>query len=287
MPKKTKKTILLVEDDKTTALLETRMLEKHGFSVICVASGDDAVKTACSEPDIDIILMDIDLGPGMDGTRAAEKILQTKDIPVLFLSNHTEHEIVDKTEKITSYGYVVKNTGETVLLASIRMAFRLHEAYLHNRIKTEELKATNEELNATVEELEATNEEFQVTIDELEHTKEDLESLLAQHKEAEDKLSKSEAAFRNLFEATPSGVGILMGRKFVQVNAAMCTISGYREDELTNQSASKLFTDTEEFFRVGRELSSTIKQKGFNLIETRARRKNGAIIDVVISVSPL
>ncbi|NVO02477.1 MAG: PAS domain S-box protein, partial [Bacteroidetes bacterium] len=76
----------------------------------------------------DLILMDINLGPGIDGTVAAQEILKTKDIPILFLSSHTEKEIVELTEKITSYGYVVKNTGPVVLAVSIKMAFKLFEA---------------------------------------------------------------------------------------------------------------------------------------------------------------
>jgi PAS domain S-box-containing protein len=63
---------------------------------------------------------------GMSGTDAARRILADRDLPLIFLSSHTEPEIVEKTEGITSYGYIVKNSGDTVLLASIRMAFRLH-----------------------------------------------------------------------------------------------------------------------------------------------------------------
>ncbi len=78
--------------------------------------------------------MDIDLGRGKtDGTEAAQKILEVKEIPVVFLSSHTETEIVEKTEKITSYGYVVKDSGEMVLLISIKMAFRLYEAKRRER----------------------------------------------------------------------------------------------------------------------------------------------------------
>jgi PAS domain S-box-containing protein len=51
------------------------------------------------------------------------------DIPVVFLSSHTEKEVVERTEKITSFGYVVKDAGITVLDVSIKMAFRLHEAH--------------------------------------------------------------------------------------------------------------------------------------------------------------
>ena len=36
--------------------------------------------------------------------------------------------MVEKTERISSYGYVVKNTGLPILNATIKMAFRLFEA---------------------------------------------------------------------------------------------------------------------------------------------------------------
>lgn len=75
--------------------------------------------------------MDINLGNGMDGTEAARRILDKKNIPIIFLSSHTESDVVEKTEKITSYGYVVKNSGITVLDASIKMAFKLFKANRH------------------------------------------------------------------------------------------------------------------------------------------------------------
>ena len=123
------KTILLVEDEIITAVFESRQLEKEGYNVITASTGLEAVELIRNKSvHIDLILMDIDLGPGMDGTEAAEEILILKEIPIVFLSNHTEPEIVSRTEKITSYGYVVKNSSPTVLFASIKMAFRLFEA---------------------------------------------------------------------------------------------------------------------------------------------------------------
>lgn len=124
------KTILLVEDDAIIALIEIKWLAKEGFEVIHVLSGEAAIETVESNPSkIDLILMDIDLGRGnMYGTEAAEIILKDHDIPLLFLSSHTEKEIVEKTETISSYGYVVKGSDNTVLLASIKMAFKLFNA---------------------------------------------------------------------------------------------------------------------------------------------------------------
>ncbi|HPU89878.1 MAG TPA: PAS domain S-box protein, partial [Spirochaetota bacterium] len=105
--------------------------------------------------------MDVDLGDGMDGTATAREILARHEVPVLFLSSHTEKEIVRRTEEISSYGYVVKNSGDVVLLASIKMALRLHAANRKLEHQSEELEAANEELNATIEELEQANEELQ------------------------------------------------------------------------------------------------------------------------------
>ena len=136
------KTILLVDDEALLAMTTASVLKRNGFAVLTVYNGEKAI-TAVEEEKIDCILMDIDLGKGkMDGTEAASLILQNHDIPVVFLSSHTEPEIVEKTEKITSYGYVVKNSGETVLLASIKMAFRLHEANAAQIEKSKQLEAS-------------------------------------------------------------------------------------------------------------------------------------------------
>ncbi|MBI9056118.1 MAG: PAS domain S-box protein [Bacteroidales bacterium] len=123
-----KKSILLVEDEAILAMTEKMSLEKYGYSVITVTTGEEAVEAVKSTPGIDLILMDINLGKGIDGTEAAELILKDHDNPIIFVSSHTEKEIVEKTEKITSYGYVVKSSSITVLDASIKMAFKLFEA---------------------------------------------------------------------------------------------------------------------------------------------------------------
>ena len=122
------KTILLVEDDVIAAAGETRLLNSEGFNVIHVPNAEKAIEIAKSGTVINLILMDIDLGSGMDGTDAAEIILKDNDIPLVFLSGHMEKEIVNKTKKISNYGYIVKGLDGTVILAGIDMAIKLHDA---------------------------------------------------------------------------------------------------------------------------------------------------------------
>lgn len=144
----TSRTILLVEDDALIAMAEKKTLEKLGYTVITALSGEKAIDLVNEDESIDLILMDIDLGARIDGTEAARIILQERDMPVVFLSSHTEPEVVALTEKITSYGYVVKNSGTTVLDASIKMAFKLFEA---KQKLTEELTARKETEAALLE----------------------------------------------------------------------------------------------------------------------------------------
>ena len=145
-----RKTLLLVEDDAVVAMLEGSMLRKEGYEVICASTAREAIAIVEAMLDgLDLVLMDINLGEGMNGIEAAREILKIHDIPILFLSSYTDRDIVEKTEQITSYGYVVKNTGIIVLVASIRMAFKLYEANRNIRAKNAEIEAINYALSAS------------------------------------------------------------------------------------------------------------------------------------------
>jgi len=148
-------TILIVEDEVLIAMDEERRLTHAGYSVVRATSGEESIEIFRNRPDsFDLILMDIDLGEGIDGTEAAQEILRSYDVPILFLSSHTEPEIVEKTEKITNYGYVVKSSSFTVLDASIKMAFKLFDARKKLFQKNMEIEAINERLRISLEKVE-------------------------------------------------------------------------------------------------------------------------------------
>lgn len=147
-----KKTLLLVEDDIIIAAVEKTQLENIGYCIVHVLSGEKAVDyISCSSVKVDLVLMDISLGGKFDGAVAARKILDTVNIPVIFLSSHTKKEIVDKIESITSYGYVVKNSGIAVLDASIKMAFKLFKANSNLKIKDHELNENEKRFDILAE----------------------------------------------------------------------------------------------------------------------------------------
>jgi len=135
------RTLLLVEDEVIVAKDEAKQLVDQGYKVITVHTGEKALETFREKAgEIDLVLMDINLGRGMDGTLTAREILKEHDVPILFLSSHTEKEFVEKTKEITSYGYIVKDSGITVLQASVDMAFKLHQAHQETRKAEEQLR---------------------------------------------------------------------------------------------------------------------------------------------------
>lgn len=124
------KHILIVEDEALIALAEAEALRERGFRVDIAKNEQEALEKACgkSEP-VDLVLMDIELGESGNGAEVARSITARRPVPVLFLTSHTETVTLDLTEGTRSYGCVVKDSGPDVLAASVRMAFRLHDAY--------------------------------------------------------------------------------------------------------------------------------------------------------------
>ncbi len=133
------KLILLVEDQVIIAMSQMKFLNLEEFEVIHATTGEEAVKIVKSDTrHIDLILMDLDLGRGMDGFDTAKSIQAIRDVPIMFLSSQSEKDIVKKTEQITSYGYILKTAGSIVLVASIKIALNLAES--NRRLRESEIK---------------------------------------------------------------------------------------------------------------------------------------------------
>lgn len=142
-----KKKILLVEDEAIIGLNESVQLISFGYDVTHVLSGESALEVIHTNGSLwDLVLMDIDLGGGLDGPATALLILEDFDIPIIFLSSHVERSVVDTTQNISSFGYVVKSSNIAVLDASIKMAFRLHIAHSALKKQKKEIDTKNTQL---------------------------------------------------------------------------------------------------------------------------------------------
>jgi PAS domain S-box-containing protein len=110
---------------------------------------------------------------------------------------------------------------------------------------------------------------------------------IADRKAAEEALRQSQATLQSIFRSAPTGIGLVRNRIFVWTNAKMQEITGYSGEELTGSSARMVYPSDQEFEHVGREKYAQIRAHGTGTVETRLRRKDGRIIDVLMSSTPL
>lgn len=96
-----------------------------------------------------------------------------------------------------------------------------------------------------------------------------------------------EAYLASVFRATPTGIGVVVDRVFVRVNQRLCEMTGYAEAELLGQSARMLYRTDADYEYVGREKYAQIQTHGTGTVETRWQHKDGRMIDVLLSSTPL
>jgi PAS domain S-box-containing protein len=109
---------------------------------------------------------------------------------------------------------------------------------------------------------------------------------VSEMKQVEKTLREREAELHSMLDATPAGVGLVVNRALQKVNRSLCKITGYSEEEMIGKSTRMLYADDAEYLRVGRELYGQIEKEGLGSLEARLRKKDGEIIDVLMSLSP-
>lgn len=123
----TGKTILIVDDDRIISMAEASFLSKNGYNAVTAGTAEEVFDFLNSGADCHMVLLDIDLGRGTGGPEIAEKILELRDVPIVFVTSHTEGDVTEQVKHIKKYGYVVKNSGDFVILSAIEMAFELFQ----------------------------------------------------------------------------------------------------------------------------------------------------------------
>lgn len=101
--------ILIVDDDESMSAVFCTALEKSGFETIFTKDGKGGIEKARSE-NPDLILLDQVL-PDISGNQVLKTLkadLQTKDIPVMMLSNFGQEELVKEAINDGAQDYVFK-----------------------------------------------------------------------------------------------------------------------------------------------------------------------------------
>jgi len=120
-----KKTILIVDDEKTIVDMLVYNLQKEGYNTLEANDGEEAVNIALSEKP-DLVLLDIML-PKMDGLAVCKRIRQTLNIPILMIS--AKDEEIDKILglELGADDYITKPFSVRELMARVKANLRKAE----------------------------------------------------------------------------------------------------------------------------------------------------------------
>lgn len=119
--------ILIVEDEGIIAMDIRNQLENYGYEVVATAfSGGQAISLA-TQYSPELVLMDIILKGSMDGIDAANSIMETLHIPVIFLTAYSDQATLQRARATGAYGYLIKPFRPDELRASIEVALYKHQ----------------------------------------------------------------------------------------------------------------------------------------------------------------
>lgn len=128
--------ILVVEDEGIIAEDIKMCLQDLGYNVLdVVTTGEEALRVAeTRQPNL--VLMDVILRGEMDGIEAAQLIHERLNIPVVFLTAHSDDPVLTRAKASEPFGYLIKPFRDRELHSTIEMALFKHE--LHTRLKESE-----------------------------------------------------------------------------------------------------------------------------------------------------
>jgi DNA-binding response OmpR family regulator len=113
--------ILIVDDNKRNIQVLAQTLENSGYSVIAAMNGTAALECAMEEG-IQLILLDI-MMPKMDGMEVCRRLkyrIETKDIPVIFLTAKVQTDDIVAGFEIGAADYVTKPFQAAELFARVK-----------------------------------------------------------------------------------------------------------------------------------------------------------------------
>ena len=121
-----KSNILVVEDESIVSKDIQQSLKKLGYNISGAASTGEKAIILANETKPDLVLMDIMLKGDMSGIETAEKIKETLNIPVIYLTAYADENTLSRAKVTEPYGYIIKPFKEIDLHTSIEMALYKH-----------------------------------------------------------------------------------------------------------------------------------------------------------------
>jgi signal transduction histidine kinase/CheY-like chemotaxis protein len=233
---------MIVEDEGITALSIEKSLKKMGYEVTSsVSSGEEAVNRATKNKP-DLILMDIALAGKMDGIEVAEQIRAIINIPVIYITAHSDDKMMKRIKMTEPFGYIIKPFEDQELRFAVEIALYKHNMEEQLRKNEKELKKHRDHLEELVKERTAElSSAVDLLLEEIHH-----------HKSTEVKLKDSEKRYRELFNYMSSGVAVYEavenGKNFIfrDFNKAGENIDDIKKEALLGKKVTDVFPGIKE-----------------------------------------
>lgn len=119
--------ILVVEDEYILAINLRETLESLGYTVIDITDSGEAAIAKAAELHPNLVLMDIRLRGDMDGIQAANQIWRQLQIPIIFVTGHSDQSTVEKASLTSPFGYILKPIRDKELYVAIQTALSRYE----------------------------------------------------------------------------------------------------------------------------------------------------------------
>jgi CheY-like chemotaxis protein len=114
--------IFFVEDDEVLARVVEWRLTKLGHNVCGYSNNGAEAIEKIKELTPDLVLLDIELKGEMDGIDIGEFLAEKSQIPFIYLTSHTEENILKRAKKTGPKGYIKKPFDDDALRVAIELA---------------------------------------------------------------------------------------------------------------------------------------------------------------------
>ena len=118
--------VLVVDDDIRNIFALTSVLEREQMEVVAAETGQGAIDLLQTNPDVDIVLMDI-MMPGMDGyetMRAIRRMPKLRHLPIIAVTAKAMKGDREKTIEAGAWDYLSKPVDAAQMLAVMRAWLR-------------------------------------------------------------------------------------------------------------------------------------------------------------------
>ncbi len=120
--------ILVVEDERIVARDLQLRLTNLGYRLSGIASSKAEAIDCARKSRPDLVLMDIRLNGVPEGIEAAQELRSTFNLPVIYLTGHSDTATLNQARVSEPYGYILKPFENRELVAAIEMAIYKHRA---------------------------------------------------------------------------------------------------------------------------------------------------------------